>query len=64
VDSGIVGLKPTLAVDYMQQTWGAQLMDDPFYNPNQTLARDPWKQSSNFSPKLTISSLIRIANVS
>jgi len=25
------------AVDYMQQTWGAQLMSDPFYNPNLSL---------------------------
>jgi glycosyltransferase involved in cell wall biosynthesis len=25
------------AVDYMQTTWGAQLMQDPFYNPNLSL---------------------------
>jgi glycosyltransferase involved in cell wall biosynthesis len=25
------------AADYMQQTWGAQLMHDPFYNPNLSL---------------------------
>ena len=25
------------AVDYMQQTWGAQLLRDPFYNPNLSL---------------------------
>jgi len=25
------------AVDYMQTTWGAQLMNDPFYNPNLSL---------------------------
>jgi glycosyltransferase involved in cell wall biosynthesis len=25
------------AVDYMHATWGAQLMDDPFYNPNLSL---------------------------
>lgn len=25
------------AVDYMQTTWGAQLMHDPFYNPNLSL---------------------------
>src|SRR5205807_9441930 len=25
------------AVDYMQRTWGAQLMHDPFYNPNLSL---------------------------
>jgi GT2 family glycosyltransferase/glycosyltransferase involved in cell wall biosynthesis len=25
------------AVDYMQRKWGAQLMDDPFYNPNLSL---------------------------
>jgi hypothetical protein len=25
------------AVDYMQTTWSAQLMHDPFYNPNLSL---------------------------
>jgi hypothetical protein len=25
------------AVDYMQSTWGAELMRDPFYNPNLSL---------------------------
>jgi GT2 family glycosyltransferase/glycosyltransferase involved in cell wall biosynthesis len=41
------------AVDYMQTTWGAQLMRDPFYNPN--LSLNPPGFETAFPPREFIS---------
>jgi len=42
------------AVDYMQKTWGTQLMHDPFYNPN--LSLNPPGFEIAFPPRYSIGS--------
>jgi glycosyltransferase involved in cell wall biosynthesis len=44
------------AVDYMQQMWGAQLMHDPFYNPN--LSLNPPGFEIAFPPRVPDFSLV------
>ena len=40
------------AVDYMQTTWGAELMHDPFYNPN--LSLNPPGFETAFPPRVVV----------